>query len=240
MAFNAGKSGKVYINGIDLSAYFREVGVSASRELGDTTTLGENAHTRIVLLRDAAINFSGFSDGTAVTGIDARLQALDSDSNTLYTYWHDGDTAGNRGMAMMAEQSEFSTQSPVDGVVTVSANGDSSVGLELLKSLHALGAETSFPCTGATANNGAATTNGGSAYLHVTAFTGTDVTVDIRHSTDNFAASNDSLASFTATTTAPSAQRITFTGTVRQYVRVVVTTAGGATSVTFNVGIRRG
>lgn len=238
MAFSAGKSAAFYINGLNLSAYFREVSLSGSRDLGDTSAYGNSTHTYLPTLRNGTLSAEGYSDGTA-SGIDAKLQSFDTDTNTIYTFWYAGDAQGNSGWAMQAEQSEFGTTTPVDGIVTVSTTAQSDVGMEGVKSIHALGAETSFPATGTTLDSGAGTTNGGSAYLHVTAFTGTDVTISIRHSTDNFSASDDQLVAFTATTSAPSAQRVTFTGTVRQYVRVYVTTSGGATSVTFNVGIHR-
>lgn len=93
--------------------------------------------------------------------------------------------------------------------------------------------------------NGAAylssrTLYGMQAYLQVTSFTGTDVTIKIQSSADN--GSTDAFADvtgggFTAVTTGPQVQRIATSATleIERYLRVVTTTSGGFTSLTFNV-----
>lgn len=82
------------------------------------------------------------------------------------------------------------------------------------------------------------------AYLQVTSFTGTDVTIKLQHSSDN--AATDAYADitgggFTAVTSAPTTQRIATSATlpIERYVRVVTTTSGGFTSLTFNVVVMR-
>jgi len=109
-------------------------------------------------------------------------------------------------------------------------------GAESLVSLHAMGEKKDDNWTGTTVNNGAASTNGGSAYLQVTAATGT-VEVSIRHSSDNFDADDDELVAFTAVTGRFS-ERKTFTGAVKQYVRGIATIGDGE-KITFNIGIHR-
>lgn len=75
------------------------------------------------------------------------------------------------------------------------------------------------------------------AYLQVTAFTGTDVTVTLQDSTDNASFANLTGGAFTQVTATAQAQRIAgaSNATVRRYLRAVTTTVGGFTSVTFNV-----
>lgn len=78
------------------------------------------------------------------------------------------------------------------------------------------------------------------AYVQVTGFTGTDATIKIQESKDN--GSTDTWADvtgggFTAVTTAPTTQRIATSETleVERYLRVVTTTSGGFTSLSFVV-----
>lgn len=78
------------------------------------------------------------------------------------------------------------------------------------------------------------------AYLQVTAFTGTDVTIKIQQSSDN--GSSDAYADvtgggFTAVTTGPQTQRIATSSSleIERYLRVVTTTSGGFSSLTFSV-----
>lgn len=87
----------------------------------------------------------------------------------------------------------------------------------------------------------AVTAFGAQAYLQVTAFTGTDVTVTIQDSADNTTFANVAGLSFTATTAAHTTQRIATsnTATIRRYVRAITTTSGGFTNATFAVVLVR-
>lgn len=82
------------------------------------------------------------------------------------------------------------------------------------------------------------------AYLQVTAFTGTDVTIKLQESADNGV--NDAWAdvtggAFASVTTAPQTQRIATSSslTVERYLRAVTTTTGGFTSLSFSVMVNR-
>lgn len=79
------------------------------------------------------------------------------------------------------------------------------------------------------------TAYGAQAYLQVTGFTGTSVTVTVQESADN--ATWSTLAAFTAVTAAPAAQRVSAVGTVSRYLRVITT--GTFTSATFAVAVMR-
>jgi hypothetical protein len=87
----------------------------------------------------------------------------------------------------------------------------------------------------------AQTTSGAQAYLQVTAFTGTDVTVAIQDSADGVTFANVSGLSFAQTTSAPGTQRVATANnaTLRRYVRAVTSTVGGFTSATFAVTLVR-
>lgn len=87
----------------------------------------------------------------------------------------------------------------------------------------------------------AQTTYGAQAYLQVTAFTGTDMTVQIQDSADGVTFAPVTGLTFTQTTSAPGVQRIATasTATLRRYVRAATTTVGGFTSATFAVTLVR-
>ncbi|MGA5116851.1 hypothetical protein [Streptomyces pseudogriseolus] len=94
-----------------------------------------------------------------------------------------------------------------------------------------------------TANGTASFSNwtqyGAQAYLQVTSFTGTDVTIKIQDSYDNSSWSDVSGLSFAPVTSAPSTQRLAVTGNLKRYLRAVTTTSGGFTSATFAVAIAK-
>lgn len=112
------------------------------------------------------------------------------------------------------------------------------------KIVHALGAETGASGdTEATSVDGAAqTTAGGSGYLQVNALTlggYTNVVVKIRDSADD--AVFGDLITFTAVTSAPTAERVTVAGTVERYVAssYAFGGAGADQSVTFLAAFAR-
>lgn len=82
---------------------------------------------------------------------------------------------------------------------------------------------------------------GAQAYLQVTAFTGTDVTITLQDSADNTTFTNIASGAFAQTTAPHTTQRIALSNaaTVRRYVRAITTTTGGFTSVTFGVMLNR-
>lgn len=89
-------------------------------------------------------------------------------------------------------------------------------------------------------DNGAASTNGAGGYLEVSAYSGfTSVTVILQHSTDNSAWSNITGGGFTAVTSAPTAQRLSISGTINRYTRSWVQVSGSG-SVTLAVALARG
>ncbi len=92
---------------------------------------------------------------------------------------------------------------------------------------------------GPSVDDGSSSAFGLQAYLQVTAFTGTDVTVKLQDSTDNWA--DLSGAAFAATTAAGTSQRIATSNaaTVNRYLRVALTTSAGFTSATIAVAYNR-
>lgn len=82
---------------------------------------------------------------------------------------------------------------------------------------------------------------GAQAYLEVTAFAGTDVTVKVQDSADGVTYADLAGAAFTAVTAANQGQRIAISNaaTVRRYLRASTTTSGGFTSATFAVAVVR-
>lgn len=90
--------------------------------------------------------------------------------------------------------------------------------------------------TGLSLDNAAATTGGFHAHLHVLATASGNFAITIEHSTDDAAWAT--LATFTSTAGAITAERQTGTGTVNQYVRSLFTRTAGTTTavVTFARG----
>ena len=103
--------------------------------------------------------------------------------------------------------------------------------------VHAHTAETATG-NSTSVDNGASSTNGGVASLHVTAVTGTtpSLTVKVQHSSDN--STFVDLITFTAANAAGS-QRRTVSGTVNRYVRETHTLSGTSPNFTYAAAFAR-
>jgi hypothetical protein len=142
---------------------------------------------------------------------------------------------------VVAKQIDYNPTRGNDGALAT-ATGTQSNGfsLEFGEQLTA-GLRTDTVATAGTAFDYGATIGstsfGFQAYLQVTAFTGTDVTVKIQDSADNVTFADLASGAFTQTTAARTFQRIAVggTATVRRYVKATTVTTGGFTSVTFAV-----
>lgn len=147
-----------------------------------------------------------------------------------------GAVLGNPAASITAKQIGYDGTRAKDGSLTFDTQAiANSYGLEWGQALTA-GSRTDTAATnGSSVDQAAATSFGWQAYLHVLAFTGTNVTISLEDSANNSAWTALSGGAFTQTT-AVGQQRLqaaSSTATARRYVRAVTTTAGGFTSVTF-------
>lgn len=232
------KDAKVFAHGYDVSAYFRSMAVPRQVDTAETSTFGTEAKTFIPGLTEVGLSGDGLWDGAA-NAVDAVLAALLQGNDKLLAFFPGGDAIGSRGVAMRGQETNFEVTADIGDAVGFSfeANGDDLDGVVSLMS-----ADTVITGTGnqATHDNAAQTTAGGVAYLHCVRKTGgSDAVIEIRHSTDNFAASDDSLALFTLVDGIGQAERLTINGTIRRYVRAVVIDLGSGGTWQFSVCLKR-
>ncbi|MBE3590008.1 MAG: hypothetical protein IMW98_08395 [Firmicutes bacterium] len=229
MAFSHGSKTKVYVNGYDLSAYFKSAKYQAKVDTAETTTFGAAAKTYIPGLPDATVSLEGIYDGSP-NAVDQVLQAALGKPGVMVLL-PQGDGNGSVGYGLSNIETSVEIDSPVDDVTGISAEVQSTSGMERITTLHPLQAEAAAG-NGTGIDQTAATSNGGAGYLEMVS--GSSVTVKIQHSNDN--GSTDPWADVVAFTAASggSAQRVAVTGTIKRYVRV--TWSGAAT---FYVGLAR-
>lgn len=233
MAFVHGKDTKVYVNGYDLTAFFKSSSVEGTAEAAETSTFGVTAKTFIAGLKDATLSLEGLFDGVA-NAIDEVLQAALGVASSIWTVLLEGDVIGKRGYGFDAIETNYSVESPVDDVVGVAAEAQSKVGLESVLVSHPLAAETVLGSS-ASIDNAAASTNGGVGYLQVSAFSGWDsVDIVVEDSADDSVFAT--VLTFANVTAARAKERIAITGTVRQYTQTTWTFNGvGPGTSTFSV-----
>lgn len=237
MAFKHGSKARVYVNGYDLSAYLKRMRATGDSDVHDTTCFNAVAKEYAPGLKDATLSAEGLFDGDT-GGIDEILHAALGNQTSIWTWYPQGDNAvGDNGYGFDAIETAYEVETPVEDLAVISADAQSKVGRERIRSLHPL-SEESATGNGAALDNGGPTSNGAVAYLQVTDLLGTAPTLDvtIQHSPDNLTWSD--LITFTQVSSAHVSERKTFSGIVERYVRVVWTPSSGATAK-FNVALGR-
>lgn len=241
MTKSSGLGAQFYVDGYDLSG-----DVGALSRIGggltgtqDVTGINKSAFERVGLLRDGGMEFTAFFN-PATAQAHPVLSVLPT-SDRVASYLN-GTTLGDPAASLVGRQINYDPTRAQDGSLTLGVQAEANgYGLEWGDALTA-GIRTDTAATNGTSIDGlAATTFGAQAWLHVFAFTGTDVTVKIQDSANNSAFADVTGLTFTQTTAAHTSERLaTAAGaTLRRYVRAVTVTTGGVTSVSFAVQVTR-
>lgn len=231
MTKQSGIGDSFFLNQYDLSGDVGAVtAANVSRALLDVTAIRAGAQERLLGVADGEVGFSAFHNAVA-GGAHAVLDTLprtDVVASALL-----GSAIASPTGSILGKQVDYNTERGQDGSLvhssTVRANGSP---LEWGQALTAGTVSMAGTATGGTVDAGTAST-GAAAYLHLFSITAGTVTVTVQDSTDGSTGwANVSGLSFTATAAA-TAERVSTTGTVKQYARVSATNPGGGTSVLF-------
>jgi len=238
MPFQHGSKATVYANGYDLTGYLKNFSTSGQADVRDITVFGKTAKEYIAGLKDATLSAEGLLDG-ATDAIDQVLAAALGGASIVWNWYPQGDAVvGGDGYGFDAIETNYEIETPVDDVAVINVEAQSKVGRERVKSLHPLGQESASGSS-TVLDNGAATTNGGVAYLQVPAIAGTAPTLDVKiqHSADNVTYTD--LIVFAQVAVSRKAERKAVTGTVNRYVKAVWTLTGTGPVSTFHVAFGR-
>lgn len=206
----------------------------------DTTDITKSAFARIGGLRDGRLNATSFFNPAAARA-HPRLGSLPR-TDVILTYLRSTVLAAPAA-CLNAKQANYDGTRGQDGAFTFTVNGlGNAYGLEWGKQMTA-GVRTDTSATNGTGVDfgTGSTAFGLQAYLQVTAFTGTSVTIKLQESSDN--GSGDAFTDVTGggftLVAGITAERIQTTRslTVERYLRVVTT--GTFSSVSFQVMANR-
>lgn len=231
-----GRNFRMLVDQYSLSPYFNSASISLSCDLSETQTFGQNWKRREVPgLRDGSVSLAGFLE-TGAGASEAVLRAALNDSDgQIFTLAPYGLAIGSLVELGQMVEGSYNVTTAENDVNQASAEFQAEGGLDLGVALHDHTAETAIGDY-TSVDETAATSEGGVGHLHVTAFTGTNATFKVQHSTDNVVWVD--LIAFTQVT-AVGAQRIEVAGTVNRYVRGQMSAATGLTSTTFSIAFAR-
>lgn len=222
-----GRLTRVYINGYDLTGFYRKAQSELTREVADSTVFGLNDKTYLPGLRDANASLEGLYDG-AVDGIAEVLHAALSADPLILALCPQGDVLGNVAHGLSSLETKYAIEASKDDIVSLNHEVQSSSGRDRLLIQHALGSEVASGQS-ASIDNGAQSLNGGVGFLQVPDIAGiTNLSVLIEDSADN--SSFATILTFAGVTADRGRQLVEITGTVRRYTRArwVFTGAGSA------------
>lgn len=243
MAKQGGMGATAYVDGYDVGGDVTALNrIGGGPLAGVVTGIKKSAEERIGLKIDGAIEFtSAFNDDnvSAIIGAHQVLKTLPT-TDRLVSYFHRQEV-GAPVASCLSKQVNYDATRGDDGSlffgVSTQSNG---YGTEWGEALTAGSKVDTAGADGVAIDYGSASTLfGWTAYAHLVAFTGTNITFTVQDSADNSSFSSLTGGAFTAMT-GIGAARLTSasaTATVRRYVRI--NTSGTFTSATFAVSFVR-
>lgn len=234
MAFIHGKDTVLLGDSVALTGYLTQADAARRTQVVNTTTFGNSDMVYLAGIGEGSLTLAGLFDASASASHVTLNATVGAASGMVVTVGHGGTTIGNPVTMLQARNGSYNLNGSTTDAVRLNATFDADGGVRGGVSLHALSAKTGAGDY-ASVDNTSSTAFGGAGHLHVTAFTGTNCTIKIQHSTDD--AVWVDLISFTAVTGATQ-QRSTVAGTVNRYLRAQIS-GGTFSSVTFLVAFAR-
>ena len=240
MAKKSGLGQELYINGYDISGDVGSLsGVGSPRDQIDVTSIDKSARERVNGLANGTLSFDTWFDD-ATEKEHAALSGLPT-TDRIVT-WNMGGTRGDASYSINAKQINYDGSRGTDGSLAFSVEAQgTSVAPDWGETLTA-GKETHASAGSSTSRDDTSATSAGLvAVLQMVDCDSGTPTVTIEQSSDN--GSGDAwatLLSFTAVgyASAPTAERVTVSGSVERYLRI--TTTGTFSNLDFVVTTRRG
>jgi hypothetical protein len=243
MAIVTGTTLKILVNQYDLTGYFRKMDIDCQTSMYDSTVFGSTSKTSIPGIQSGTVGFEGLFEATPTTGNpDSVFASLESASVVpIVSAFPEGWALGKRVYLLQAHQNKHDIGAQIDALIMNKAEFTDNDGYDFGVSLHALTAETSLPYTGSASDNGAATTNGGVAFLHVSAITGAapSAIIKIQHAAVSTYADLVTFAAVTALTNGFQRVVIAPGTTINRNTRITITENGTTSSITPSVSLAR-
>lgn len=204
--------------------------IASSRTMLDVTSIEDDYMSRLPGLGDGSIQFSGYFNPSS-GGFHQAFGSAFGTAIAIVTCSL-GTAIGSPAASIGGARASYNTTRGADGALAISASAESGIGYGIDWGYLLAGRASATGTATTTVDNGAATTGGAQAYLHITAVAAGTPTVLVEHSSDN--SSFSTLLTFTASSTAVAEYKATAAGaTVNRYLRYNVT--GGTATFALNV-----
>ena len=223
MAFKHGSKAAVWYGGWALTPYLTSAALSVSVEVADTTTFGNTWRTMLPGLVSGTYDFEGKYDPD-----ETDLQGdIDNQAQTVLTVCPGGSAVGDLARLVPSITTQYGQSSVIDDAVGISWGVTGAAAIAFGTLIH--NGEDTNTTTGSAIDQGAATSLGWTAHLHVTLVDGGEWDIDIEDSSTG--SSGWAVIAAFADKDGMSAERQvsgSATATVKRYIRVVATRTGGS------------
>lgn len=219
MAIKAAKNARIYVSGYDLSGFANRIALALPRDYEDCTCFGDDGHKWAPILENNSLTFEAFYTGEAAGEVTERLNAYRGNTAALVSIIMGTAQEAKAIAGDGLYQNDYPIEVPVEGLIktTGSFNFDQrATGGYLLQPK----ATKTSDGNGDVVDDGASSSDGCEAYLHVFAC-GADDDLIVKVQTDTtvgFGSPTD-LITFT-TATGVTAEKKSTSGAVERYVRV--------------------
>lgn len=123
MARSHGKNSYISVDTVNLTTYVDNIDVNKSKDVAETSAMGQNSKTYVTGLKEATITISGRWDDTATTGPDAVLAAAYADEDPVaIEYGPEGNSTGEVKVSASAICTSFNRTSSLGDVVAFTAD----------------------------------------------------------------------------------------------------------------------
>jgi len=226
----AGDHIQVLVGGYELTGDSNRLVISENRAMHDVTGFGDEVHWFIPGQRTAAVEHLGFLNADAARSHPVLKSANFSGTVSILVGSNATPAVNDLVYSLDALQGRYGSMPEAGKYVpfgALFANRAGSGGWGVV-----LAPPTTITNTtnGTTVDNGSATSNGGSAFLHVLQEVASDTyTIIVQGATDSgFTTGVTTLATFTLDGSALGSECITISGSIPQYVRYQATRTGSA------------
>jgi hypothetical protein len=240
----AGDHVQVLVNGYDLTGDSNKVTFNDSRSALDMTAFGDAVQRYMVGRRQSVIDHSGYVNPASGRSHPTLKSAELNGVVTVLLGQNAAPVMGDPAYSLVALQSRYSPLPKTGEVVSFTAAYAAAKGtLDGWGTVLAPATTITNTTTGSGLDQGAATTYGGAAYLHLLTAAAADRYSIIVEGADNagFSSGLTTHATFTLNASAVGSERIAIAGTIKRYVRVKATRISGTAgnTVVFAVNLVR-
>lgn len=200
--FRHGKDTCLYLNGIDISEFFKSVEFPDTKASADSTGFRQRRLKRKMGHLDGTVSAEGMGDFDANSldaVLDDAIKAAEDGATSGLIWLPGGEIVGDIGYATLMGETNYTVSGGHDDIVACSIEGETDVGRDRVRILQAKGDPETATGVGGTVSDGAgiSTAFGGVGYLQVFSETGTgSLAVTINDSSDAFAMVDNTIVTF--------------------------------------------